>query len=160
MRDHMQPYRFDKSELHPSIADKLVGTSVFRHGEEDFEYGILDPSVAPIHYVVGMPNRQNLIASSAIPEDLLSIYLGHEIECNRLRAGELLRCVSVEQQLIGNVQRPQLQRVIEARSRTFGDLMKLYNIDPTNPANDFAREIAATAAWLEKTRTELVTDGD
>ncbi len=147
-RGPADPYRFVPDELHPSIQDKLVGRGNFVYLNADYEYGILDPSAAPIHNVVGMRNGQNLIASSAIPPELLPMYLGHEIQCNRLRAGEAGRCASVESGIIEGADPKIVEMLLTARMKTFEDLVALYGIDVENPEGDFYKEIAGTTKLL------------
>ena len=149
------PYRFEKSELHQSVADKVLRTDTFQYRDQDYEFGVLDPSVAPVHFVVGMPNGQNLIASSEIPPNLLPFYLGHEIQCNRLRAGQDGRCASIESGLIQEATEETLRELLKARRQTFEDLVTVYEIDLANPADPFRKEIAGTTLFLRQKMKEL-----
>ena len=149
MPNVIEPYRFDPQQLPGPIRDKLVGTDVFPHGGVDYTYGLLDPSVAPIHYVVGMNGGQNLVASVEIPKGiLLTTYLTHEILCNRVRAGEDGRCAATEQGLIESVTADDLRLVIGHRRRTFEDLLRIYGIDPESVHDPLHREIAGSAIYL------------
>lgn len=145
----MKPYSFDANALHPSVAEKLQCTRQFEYKGEAYEYGVLHPSVAPIHYAVGMYGGQNLIASAEIPEGpILQLYLGHEVECNRLRADTRGRCAAIETDLLTEVPADLLPQLVQHRHWTFEDLLRLYKIDPQQPTSDFYAEIAGTALHL------------
>jgi hypothetical protein len=152
----MKPYSFEAGELHASVAEKLQGTRQFNYKGQTYEYGVLDPSVAPIHYAVGMYGGQNLIASAEIPEGpILNLYLGHEVECNRLRADTRGRCAAIETDLLTEVPADLLSLLVQHRHWTFEDLLRLYKIDPELPESDFYAEIAGTALTLRRRMKEL-----
>ena len=149
------PYRFDISELHPDIAKCVERTDIFQFEGSDYEYGVLNPSVAPIHNVVGMLNGQNLIGSSTIPDQLKLFYLGHEILCNRVNAGIEGRCASVEAKLITEATSDVLRLLLQERLRTFEDLVRVYKISLEHPESAFHAEIAGTTIYLRQKVAEL-----
>jgi len=154
-RGPSDPYRFDPTELHPSVREKILKTDVFSYRDAYYEFGVVDPRVAPVHFAVGMPNGQNMFASSAIPPYILPLYLEHEIQCNRLRAGEVGRCASIEEQVIQRADPAILRQLLEARQRTFEDLITHYKIDVQNPADPFTKEIAGTMLYLREQMKKL-----
>ena len=154
-RGPQDPYRFEISELDPSIAKFVERTEKFPYNGFDYEYGVLHPDVANVHNAVGMFGGQNLIASSAIPELILPAYLTHEIQCNRERAGEIGRCASVETGLLQEADPEILAFLLSERLKTFEDLVILMKIDVEEPANPFYAEIAGTTKLLRQKVAEL-----
>lgn len=151
----LEPYHFRPEELHPHIQKHLEGTAEFHFNEQDFTYGLLNPAVAPVHNVVGMYGGQNLIASSAIPSDLLPLYLQHEIICNRIRYNEDGRCADIESKLLEEIPQEMVVRLLKERHRTFEDLALLNEIDLQNPEAGFKAEIAGTTLFLRRKIKEL-----
>ena len=99
---------------------------------------------------VGMPGGNNLYASAAINPQFIPHVLGHEIECNRLRVGEVGRCCAIEEELLGNLNPAFRRRHIEVRFEMFRALCAHYEFDPDNPPKDdeLRREIAGTYQFL------------
>ena len=154
-RGPSDPYRFEIDELHPEIAKHVERTDIFHFQGVDYEYGVLNPAVAPVYNAVGMSNGQNLIGASTIADDLKPFYFGHEILCNRLQAGQEGRCARIETGLVEVATPEILIQLLQARRRTFEDLVSRYTIDLQHPANPFHAEIAGTTLYLREKMEEL-----
>jgi len=149
----MDPYHFYDEELHSSVKPHLVRTDLIEHKGIEYEYGVISQDAAPdIPNFVGMPNGQNLFISEGTPPDLAPFFLKHEIECNRLRFGEIGRCQSIEAELLDGAPPEISERLLQARLDMFEAIAVKYDINPDSPPEEegIPREIAGTLAYLRQ----------
>jgi hypothetical protein len=150
------PYIFDldgprQEDNLDLFRENLVTTGQLEHKGEDYTYGVIKKELAKhIPRFVGMPGGNNLFASNEIPETDITHSLRHEIECNRLRMGEVGRCRKIEEELLSNLD-PQIHaHLVRTRYETFKGLCAHYKIDPANPPTEdgLKKEIFGTFQFL------------
>ena len=149
MPESLPPYSFLPTELHPVLEKNLIGTDEFRFGEETYEYGIINPAAFPVKFFTGMQGGMNLMISEELAEDLRQFWLTHEIRCNRLEFPNEGRCADIERDLIDSANEEIRERLLAARWEMFRSLVPFMKIDPSDPQDDFAKEIAGTYRYIK-----------
>ena len=149
MAENLPPYTFNAEELHSKLQENLVRTENFKFGEETYEYGIFNSEAFPVKFFTGMQDGMNLMISEELAEDLRRFWLMHEIRCNRLEFPNEGRCADIERDLINSANEEIRERLLAARWEMFRSLVLFMKIDPNDPQDDFAKEIAGTYKYLK-----------